>query len=146
MWKKIGIFFLFLYLLIPAFLLVTYLFQEPIATVRNEVVSITKALSVEVVATGYSLGFPYDSVTKVGKAVIDQGFLKIGDVSFFTIATDPTIIPLGSIVYIEGLGIGYATDTGRLIKGWKIDICFNSLKDAVDWGNRKVQVTLLSVG
>ena len=39
-----------------------------------------------------------------------------------TIAVDPTVIPLGSMVYVEGWGIRTATDTGGAVKGHKIDI------------------------
>ena len=42
-----------------------------------------------------------------------------------TIAVDPKIIPLHSIVYIEGLGYYVAEDTGSAIKGNKIDIYMN---------------------
>ena len=39
-----------------------------------------------------------------------------------TIAVDRTVIPLGSMVYVEGWGIRTATDTGGAVKGHKIDI------------------------
>ncbi len=39
-----------------------------------------------------------------------------------TIAVDPSVIPLGSKVYIEGFGDFIAEDTGGAIKGNKIDI------------------------
>lgn len=43
-----------------------------------------------------------------------------------TIAVDPKVIPLGSTVYIEGLGTFKAHDTGGAIKGNKIDVCVNN--------------------
>lgn len=39
-----------------------------------------------------------------------------------TIAVDPTRIPLGSMVYVEGIGLRIAQDTGGAVKGAKIDI------------------------
>lgn len=45
---------------------------------------------------------------------------------WYTIAVDPNYIPLGSTVYIEGLGTFKAQDVGGAIKGHKIDICVDS--------------------
>lgn len=45
---------------------------------------------------------------------------------WYTIAVDPRVIPLGSTVYIEGLGTFKAHDTGGAIKGHKIDVCVDS--------------------
>ena len=66
-----------------------------------------------------------------------------------TIAVDPKIIPLGTEVYIEGLGgaknYGFATaeDTGGAIKGKIIDLYFNTHKETVNWGRQQVNVYIL---
>lgn len=60
-----------------------------------------------------------------------------------TIAVDPKVIPLGSKVYIEGLGVRTAEDIGSAVKGVKIDIFMDDVKQARKFGvqkNRKVYV------
>lgn len=60
-----------------------------------------------------------------------------------TIAVDPRVIPLHSIVYIEGLGYYVAEDTGSAIKGNKIDIFVGSKDEAIKLGTlqgRKLKV------
>ena len=47
-----------------------------------------------------------------------------------TIAVDPSIIPLGSKVYIDGIGYRIAEDTGGRIKGNIIDLCIGSHEEA----------------
>lgn len=66
-----------------------------------------------------------------------------------TIAVDPKVIPLGTEVYIEGIGgaknYGFATaeDTGGAIKGKIIDLYFNTHKETVNWGRQQVNVYIL---
>jgi 3D (Asp-Asp-Asp) domain-containing protein len=57
-----------------------------------------------------------------------------------TVAVDPEIIPLGSLVWIEGWGWLVAEDTGGLIKGKIVDIFMENESDALEWGRRKVLV------
>ncbi len=59
------------------------------------------------------------------------------------IAVDPAVIPLQSLVYIEGFGFARAEDTGGAIKGLKIDVLFDRHADALDFGRRQVKLYLL---
>ena len=54
----------------------------------------------------------------------------------WTIAVDPKIIPINSIVEIEGIGTFKAQDTGSAIKGHKIDIYFESHQKALEFGKK----------
>ncbi|NLK52293.1 MAG: hypothetical protein GX295_07595 [Syntrophomonadaceae bacterium] len=60
-----------------------------------------------------------------------------------TIAVDPKVIPLGSKVYIEGLGIRYAEDIGGAIKKNRVDIYMDSHKEALKFGVQTMQVQIL---
>lgn len=62
-----------------------------------------------------------------------------------TIAVDPNIIPIGWWVYIEGIGFRRAEDTGGAIKGNKIDVYYDSLKSAINFG-RKSGRTVYVIG
>lgn len=61
-----------------------------------------------------------------------------------TIAVDPSVIPLGSRVYIPGYGMATATDTGGSIKGNRVDVCYTSLEEAYNWGVRNITVYVVS--
>lgn len=56
------------------------------------------------------------------------------------IAVDPSVIPLGTNVYIEGVGPRRAEDTGGNIKGNTIDIYMNSQAECIRWGVRYVTI------
>lgn len=53
-----------------------------------------------------------------------------------TIAVDPRVIPLGSLVYVENYGKAIASDTGGAIKGKIIDVFLNSESDCRSWGRK----------
>lgn len=60
------------------------------------------------------------------------------------ISVDPTVIPLGSKVYVEGYGEAIAGDTGGAIKGNKIDVFIPSKQEAIDFGRKQLKVTILN--
>lgn len=59
------------------------------------------------------------------------------------IAVDPSLIPLGTKVWVEGYGQAIAGDTGGRIKGKKIDVYFPTKNQAYSWGNRRVKIKIL---
>lgn len=60
------------------------------------------------------------------------------------IAVDPSVIPLGSKVYVEGYGYAIAADTGGAIKGHRIDVFIPDKSEVKQWGRKQVKVTVLA--
>ncbi|MEZ5318201.1 MAG: 3D domain-containing protein [Vicinamibacterales bacterium] len=66
-------------------------------------------------------------------------------------AADPKILPIGSVIQVDGVderykGIYSVLDTGPEIQGREIDIYIWSCYEALDFGRRKVKVTVLRLG
>ena len=59
------------------------------------------------------------------------------------VAVDPSVIPLGTRLYVEGYGEAIASDTGGAIKGNIVDVHFPTYEQCINWGRRTVQVTIL---
>ncbi|MCL4378326.1 MAG: 3D domain-containing protein [Actinobacteria bacterium] len=59
------------------------------------------------------------------------------------IAVDPSVIPLGTKLYVEGYGVAQAADIGGWIKGNRVDLCFESLEECMRYGRRKIYVYLV---
>lgn len=59
------------------------------------------------------------------------------------IAVDPSVIPLGSKVWVEGYGNAIAGDTGGAINGKTIDVFFSSHSEVSNWGQRDVLIKVL---
>ena len=58
------------------------------------------------------------------------------------IAVDPSVIPLGTRVFVPGYGPAVAADVGTAIKGNIIDLWMPSTAQARAWGRRTVTITV----
>ncbi|MCZ8516523.1 3D domain-containing protein [Paenibacillus filicis] len=111
---------------------------------------LSKLTAVEVVATGY-----YAGRESTGKnpghpeyGVTYSGMKVTRDVNAFsTIAADPSIFPIGTVLYVPGYGYGIVADTGSAIKGKRIDLYFET-KDQVykEWGKKTLHVFVVRKG
>ncbi|RRJ54739.1 DUF348 domain-containing protein [Paenibacillus oralis] len=90
----------------------------------------------EVELTAYTAGFestgkypgdPEYGITSSGTTVSEGR----------TVAVDPTVIPMGWWVYIEGVGYRKAEDTGGAIQGKKIDIYIEDLEKVNNFGRKR---------
>lgn len=77
-------------------------------------------------------------LTATGQDVTDSIFYN----GMRIIAVDPAVIPLGTIVEIEGVGQAIALDTGGRIKGNIVDLLVDTKNEAIQWGRRHVTITL----
>lgn len=86
------------------------------------------------VATAYTASCEGCSgITSTGINLLENPDMKV-------ISVDPSVIPLGSKVYVEGYGEAIAGDTGGAIVGNKIDIFIPNKQDAINWGVKEVNV------
>ncbi|QST01858.1 3D domain-containing protein [Pontibacillus sp. ALD_SL1] len=96
----------------------------------------TKEITVE--ATAYTAHCEGCSgITRTGINLLKNPNLKV-------IAVDPSVIPLGTKVYIEGYGTAVAGDIGSAIKGNRIDIYMKDKEDALDYGRRTIKIKIIS--
>lgn len=77
-------------------------------------------------ATAYCGG----GLTATGKTVVHDSN------GISTIAVDPRVIPLGSLVEVSGYGLAVASDTGGAIKGNIIDVYLDSESECESWGRK----------
>ena len=88
------------------------------------------ASALDMIATAYTAGCSGCSgITAIGRPA-GHGI----------VAVDPSVIPLGTRLYIPGYGFAIAGDTGGAIHGNRIDLGFDSYSDAIRFGRREVTV------
>lgn len=64
--------------------------------------------------------------------------------TYGTCAVDKNVIPLGSLLYIEGYGYAIANDVGTAIKGNVVDLYMEDLRQCGTWGARTVNVYVIN--
>lgn len=116
--------------------------QDPV----NEIIDVGTAVAAPPVATNSDASITAsDVLTVVATAYSNPGgYTATGaPAEYGDVAVDPSVIPLGTKLYIPGYGYGIADDTGGAIVGYRIDLCFNSVQQAIDWGRQTVKVYIL---
>ncbi|MBU3144006.1 3D domain-containing protein [Clostridium sp. CF012] len=79
-----------------------------------------------------------NTYTASGKKAVRDPF------GYSTIAVDPNVIPMGTRLYVEGYGYAIAADKGSAVKGKYIDVFFNTLNEALDWGVKNIKVQIIN--
>ncbi|RDX01135.1 G5 and 3D domain-containing protein [Listeria kieliensis] len=87
--------------------------------------------------------FTMQSTAYTGGGVTATGINLSANPGMKVVAVDPSVIPLGSRVYVSGYGEAIAGDTGGAIKGNIVDVYFPSNAACISWGRRTVTVTVL---
>ncbi len=64
--------------------------------------------------------------------------------TYGTCAVDKSVIPLGSLLYIEGYGYAIANDVGGSITGNTVDLYMEDISQCSKWGARTVNVYVIS--
>lgn len=103
-------------------------------------VTTSKASSKELVVTATA----YTATCEGCSGITSTGINLLENPDTKVISVDPSVIPLGSKVYVEGYGEAIAGDTGGAIKGNKIDVFIPSKQDAINFGVKQVKVTILN--
>lgn len=113
--------------------------------------AISVGLGGEATGTGYWSGCPvlvmsatayYPGPEDLGPGA--TGYAASGIKAHYgVVAVDRTVIPLGTMLYIEDYGYAVAGDVGGAIKGNKIDLCFDEYAAAVRFGRQTVTVYVL---
>ncbi|WP_413378686.1 3D domain-containing protein [Alkalihalobacillus sp. 1P02AB] len=128
--------------------------SKSLETIESKPVSIEEAIDWSqypvnrVIATGYTAG-----VESTGKSPGQPGYgitfsgIEVRRDLYSTIAADPSVYPIGTILFIPEYGYGVVADTGSAIKGNKIDLYYETVSDVYsNWGKRELDVYVVKVG
>lgn len=114
----------------------------------EKMLDLEKYTPVKVIATGYTAGrestgkdpgHPQYGITYSG--------VQVRRDLYSTIAADPEVFPLGTILYIPNYGYGVVADVGSAITGNKIDLYYETVDDVFQyWGKQEVDVYIIQQG
>ncbi|HDR4437210.1 cell wall-binding protein EntC [Bacillus thuringiensis] len=117
--------------------------QQPVAK-ETETSAPSSSRELRVVATAYTAD-PLENGYKAGDQVKSAlGHNLTANPNMKLIAVDPSVIPLGSKVWVEGYGVAIAGDTGGAIKGNKIDVLMPDKGTSSNWGRKTVTIKVLN--
>lgn len=108
-----------------------------IADIDNTLMSIGEfkvtAFTAGYESTGKTPDHPAYGITASGKRVKEN----------HTIASDWDVLPPGTVVYIEDVGIRTVEDRGGKVKGDHIDLYIKELDEALEWGVQYKEVWII---
>lgn len=96
------------------------------------------AYTADLNCTGKGANDPGLGITSTGKRAVRNPS------GFSTIAVDPSVIPLGTKLWVEGYGYAIADDIGGAIKGKVIDLYYDSSGESWNWGSRNVNIYIMN--
>lgn len=110
--------------------------------------NLTQYPSVHVTATGYTAGQESTGKSKSHPAYgITKSGLKVRRDLYSTIAADPAVFPIGTVLWIPGYGYGVVADTGSAIKGNRLDLFYNTVDEVYKkWGKKNIDVYIVERG
>ncbi|EZH66082.1 hypothetical protein DH09_14775 [Bacillaceae bacterium JMAK1] len=101
-----------------------------------------------VMATGYTAG-----IESTGKEPDHPAYgltysgVPVSRDVYSTIAADPDVFPIGTVLFIPGYGYGVVADTGSAIQGEIIDLYYDTVEDVfAEWGKKEVDVYIMQEG
>ncbi len=108
----------------------------------------TKYPKQKVTATGYTAG-----AESTGKQPhhpdygITYSGVKVKRDLYSTVAADPSVFPIGTILFIPDYGYGVVADTGSAIKGNRLDLYYETVEDVYkEWGKKTLDVYVVKKG
>ena len=104
--------------------------------------------TLSVLATGYTAGVE-STGKKPGHPLygITRSGVKVKRSQVSTIAADTDVLPIGTLLYVPGYGYSVVADTGSKIKGYRIDLYFDTIAQVYkEWGKKQVTVQVLKMG